>query len=78
MAEESTTLPLVLVPQWFDAPGYLETPETTVARYAQWFARPRWVAMLGFTWRDRPWLQMKGLEGLPAMRDAVERSLGVK
>lgn len=78
LAEESTTLPLVLVPQWFRAPGFATPSPVDAALYRQWLTRPQWVAMLGFTWRDRPWLQMQGLEGLPALRDAVERSLGVK
>ena len=76
-SEQSTTLPLILVPQYFEAPGYEPVNEVMVARYAAIFARPRYAALLAFTWQDRPALGMTGL-GNSAIRAAVERSLGVK
>ncbi|MHB1260320.1 MAG: hypothetical protein ACYC2H_01250 [Thermoplasmatota archaeon] len=82
LAEQSTTLPLVLIPRWFVVDGELEwspeASETMVANYKLWFDRPRWVAMMGFTWQDRPTLGMRGLKGLPTLLAAVERSLGVR
>jgi hypothetical protein len=75
-AEESTDLPLVLVAQWFDAPGYAKPRAEDVARYLSWLARPRWIALVAFTWRDRPGLDMTGMESLPALRAAVESAMG--
>lgn len=76
-AEQAIPHPLVLVPQWFEAPGFAPVNETTAALYALRLSRPRYIAMLGFTWRDRPQLSMKGLESLPALRLAVEKALRV-
>ena len=75
--EQSTTLPLILIPQYFAQDGYEPVNEVMVARYASILARPQYAAMMAFTWRDRLWMGMTGLENLP-IRAAVERSLGVK
>lgn len=76
-SEQSTTHPLILIPQYFNAPGYAPVTDAMVAAYAAVLARPRYVAMMAFTWQDRPALGMSGLQNLP-IRAAVERSLGVK
>lgn len=75
-AERTTPLPLVLVPQFFDAPGWERPTPETAALYLSWLARPRWVALVAFTWRDRPSLQMTGLASLPALRAALEAHAG--
>lgn len=77
MAEEVTSLPLVLIAQWFDAPGFEAPRPADVAKYLAWVQRPRWIALAGFTWRDRPSLSMRGLESLPAVRLALETALRV-
>jgi len=76
-SEQSTTHPLILIPQYFAQEGYAPLTESMIAAYAQVLARPRYAAMMAFTWKDRPVLGMTGLENLP-LRAAVERSIGVK
>ncbi|MEZ5421122.1 MAG: hypothetical protein R2708_27810 [Vicinamibacterales bacterium] len=81
-AETTTDLPLVLIPQWFRGTGpqhraWLTGPSASdVESYTAWFRRDRWVAMLGFLWASRPWQDLRGLEDMPDLRTAVERSLG--
>jgi hypothetical protein len=75
LAEEVTPLPLVLIAQWFEAPGFEAPRAADVSRYLAWLSRPRWIALAGFTWQDRPTLAMRGLSSLPALRLAVESSL---
>lgn len=79
-AERTTHLPLVLVPQWFRHPGdplWDAGPSAAdVAQYFAWFARPRWVALWGFTWRSRPWNGLIGLSDMPDIRAAVEAAVG--
>lgn len=76
-AEQSvagTSMRLVQIPQWFAAEGWAAPSELDIAKYAAWAARPLWFATIGFTWQDRPWLGMKGLESL-GIRSAVERAI---
>ncbi len=75
MAEEVTSLPLVLIAQWFEAPGFEAPREADVAKYLAWVNRPRWIALAAFTWRDRPSLSMRGLESLLPLRAAVESAV---
>lgn len=77
-AERATALPLVLVAQWFHAHGYAKPKASDVAAYLAWLARPRWVALLGFTGRSRPWAGITGLADLPDLRAAVDDSMGGK
>lgn len=78
LAEEVTTLPLVLVAQWFEAPGFEAPRASDVARYLGWLARPQWIALAGFTWQDRPTLAMRGLQSLASLRQAIEANMGVR
>lgn len=78
VAEQSTPLPLVLIAQWFHAEGYAKPKAEDVAQYLAWLARPRWVALLGFTGRSRPWAGITGLADLPDLRAAVDDAVGVK
>lgn len=82
-AERTVSQPLVLIPQWFKGTdpdtGFYHGPRVEdAAQYVAWFcARPRWVAMLGYTWQNRlP--GGYGLAGMPEIRAAVERALGVQ
>jgi hypothetical protein len=77
-AEAHVSQPLVIIPQWFAQEGYESPSAEHAKRYAAWLARPKFVALLGFTWQDRPWVSMRGLAGLPALRRSVEQALGVK
>lgn len=74
-SEQNTTQPIGLVAQWFEADGW-ETPNPAhVALYLSLLQRPRVVALMGFTWLDRPALNMRGLSSLPALRAAVESAM---
>lgn len=73
VSEQSTHLPLVLIAQWFHAEGYARPRAEDVAAYLAWLARPRWVALLGFTGRSRPWAGIVGLADLPDIQTAVEQ-----
>ena len=66
---------LVQIPPWFAADGWETPTEIDIAKYAAWVARPLWVATIGFTWRDRPYIGMRGLESLTSVRASVERAL---
>ena len=87
-AETATTLPLVLIPRWFQMTGprqgsawhqmASEPTKETVDGYARWLARPRWTALWGFLWASRPGADLVGLADLPNVRRWVEQSLGVK
>lgn len=72
-SEQSTTQPLVLIPQAFEAPGWAALNETLAAKYMTWLARPRWIALMAFSWRDRPALGMRGLESFPAVEAVISR-----
>ena len=76
-AEAHTALPLVLVPQWFTGQGWSMPTDETIAAYAAWAERPRWIATWGFTWRNRPTADLVGLESLP-VHATVRRALGVQ
>lgn len=71
LAEESTTKPLVVIPQWFHVDGFERPNPLDVAQYFQWLERPRWIALMGFTWQSRA-NGITGLVDLPAVRAAVE------
>lgn len=56
-AVQVTTLPLVIVPQWFtQSSGSYSQPPTqdTMNRYAAWLAHPQVIAMWGYTWESFP------------------------
>lgn len=74
-SEQGTTQPIVLVAQWFEAAGWQAPDPAHVAQYMALLQRPRVAALMGFTWLDRPALNMRGLAGLPALRTAVESAL---
>lgn len=88
MAEQYTTLPLVIIARWFRNTGPFqgpswdrgdeEPPASWADGYATVLARPRWFAMLGFLWNSRPWAQLVGLADMPTFQAAVKRSLGVQ
>ena len=70
-AVDTTSLPLVVVPQWFAEPGTTFTERTDFTEhYARWLAHPRVVALWGFLWESRA--GVAGLRDLPALRAAVE------
>lgn len=76
-AEQSvagTAMRLVQIPPWFEADGWERPTALDLKKYATWAARPLWAAVLGFTWQDRPHLQMRGLESL-GIRASVEQAL---
>jgi hypothetical protein len=76
LAERSTTLPLVLIPQWFRAPSGVTPRAADVAKYFDWLARPQWIALLGFSWSDRAGPHgLTGLESLPSIQRAIEREV---
>lgn len=71
MAEQATPLPLVVIPQWFEGHGFPRPRASDVAKYFDWLTRPRWIALLGFTWRTRD-NGIVGLSDLPDIRTAIE------
>jgi hypothetical protein len=77
-AETTTHLPLVLIPQWFRIPGdplwHVGPSPSDIAEQFRWFSRPRWAAMLGFTWRTRAH-GIIGAEDMPAIRAAIEEGV---
>ncbi len=77
-AVAGSSMRLVQIPPWFEADGYERPTALDIQKYAQWASRPLWFATWGFTWRDRPWLSMTGLESLPALRLAVEKALRIR
>lgn len=82
-AERHTALPLFVIPRWFRTSGpaqglgwsWMSAPPSreTLEGYAQILARPRWIAMVGFTGRSRPWADLVGLMDMPATLAAVEQ-----
>lgn len=84
-AEQATAVPLIRVPQWFQATGPAQDaswacgpPADAPAWEAAVLARPRWVALWGFLWQSRPWADLLGLADLPILRAHVESALGVR
>lgn len=87
-AEVATHLPLVLIPRWFSTAGPFQGDEwrtfasaptqDMVDGYARIFARPRWVAMVGFLWQSRPTADLVGLADMPHVRAMVERALRLR
>lgn len=74
-AERTTPLPLVVIAQWFRHEGDPlwhdgPTPEDAAA-YLDWVHRPRWLALIGFTWNSRG-NGIVGAADLPAVRAAIE------
>lgn len=70
-AVATTRQPIVIVPQWFTAPGTTFTERTDfTAHYARWLTHPRVVGLWGFVWESRG--DVVGLRDLPALRLAVE------
>lgn len=71
LAEQTTTLPLVMIPQWFEGHGFPRPRSSDVAKYFEWLKRPQWIALLGFTWRTRP-NGLGGLEDMPEILAEIE------
>lgn len=73
-----TTLPIVLVPQWFVAPGttFGTARVDMLPGYARWIAHPRVIAAWGFVWASRQ--GVVGFADLPVFRAAIEQALGVR
>lgn len=70
-AVATTRQPIVIVPQWFTAPGTTFTERTDfTAHYARWLTHPRVVGLWGFVWESRG--DVVGLRDLLALRLAVE------
>lgn len=78
-AERTTHLPLVLIAHWFrhegDAMWHHAPTEDDTAAYLDWVQRPRWIALLGFTWRSRD-NGIVGAVDLPSVRRVLERRMG--
>lgn len=88
LSADSTDLPLVIIPRWFQATGPFQgrrwqdasrpPSQAVIDGYARWARHPRVVALWGFLWASRPYADLVGLADMPATRAAVERSLGVR
>lgn len=83
--ETATSLPLIIIPRWFQMTGQFQGPGWALMSappdpawmdgYAAILARPRWVAMIGFLGASRPYAELVGLVDLPGTLAAVESSL---